>query len=83
MAIRVFLSFVEEGLALVNLFRAQARNQRLDLEFDDYSIKVSFNSTNADYIGRGITGQMTPASRRASCRSSRSAWRRSSGAGPF
>jgi len=58
MAIRAFLSFVEEDINLVNLFRGQARNQRLDLEFDDYSIKVPFDSRNADYIGRGITEQI-------------------------
>jgi antiphage defense system Thoeris ThsB-like protein len=58
MAIRAFLSFVQEDLDLVNLFRGQARNQRFDLEFDDYSIKVPFNSSNVDYIGRGITDQI-------------------------
>ncbi len=58
MAIRAFLSFVEEDLALVRLFRGQAKNERLDLEFDDYSIKVPFNSTNIDYIGRGISAQI-------------------------
>jgi hypothetical protein len=58
MAIRAFLSFVEEDLNLVNLFRGQARNERIDLEFSDYSIKIPFNSTNADYIARGITDQL-------------------------
>ncbi len=58
MGIRSFLSFVEEDLNLVNLFRGQARNERLDLEFADYSIKVPFNSTNEDYIGRGIAEQI-------------------------
>jgi MTH538 TIR-like domain (DUF1863) len=58
MAIRAFLSFVEEDLNLVNLFRGQARNQKFDLEFADYSIKIPFDSTNADYIGRGITEQI-------------------------
>lgn len=58
MAIRAFLSFVEEDLNLVNLFRGQAKNARFDLEFDDYSIKEPFDSRNADYIGRGITEQI-------------------------
>jgi hypothetical protein len=58
MAIRAFLSFVEEDLNLVNLFRGQAKNQDSDLEFSDYSIKIPFDSTNADYIGRGITEQL-------------------------
>src|SRR5438132_18562 len=57
--IRVFLSFVEEDLNLVNLFRGQAKNQGSDLEFADYSIKVPFNSTNVAYISRGITDQIT------------------------
>jgi hypothetical protein len=58
MAIRAFLSFVEEDLNLVNLFRGQAKNQRFDLQFDDYSIKIPFDSNNAEYIGRGIAGQI-------------------------
>ena len=58
MGIRAFLSFVEEDLNLVNLFRGQAKNERFDLAFDDYSIKVPFDSRNADYIGRGIAAQI-------------------------
>lgn len=58
MAIRAFLSFVNEDLNLVNLFRGQAKNERFDLEFGDYSIKEPFDSRNADYIGRGITEQI-------------------------
>ena len=56
--IRSFLSFVEEDLNLVNLFRGQAKNQYSDLEFADYSIKEPYDSNNADYIARGITGQI-------------------------
>lgn len=58
MAIRAFLSFVEEDLNLVNLFRGQAKNESFDLEFEDYSIKEPFDSRNADYIGRGIINQI-------------------------
>jgi hypothetical protein len=58
MAIRAFLSFVEEDLNLVNLFRGQAKKQDSDLEFHDYSIKVPFNSNNVNYIGRGIADQI-------------------------
>ena len=58
MAIRAFLSFVQEDLNLVNLFRGQAKNANNDLEFSDYSIKEPFDSNNADYIGRGILGQL-------------------------
>jgi len=58
MAIRAFLSFVEEDLNLVNLFRGQAKKQDGGLEFHDYSIKIPFNSNIADYIGRGIADQI-------------------------
>ena len=58
MAIRAFLSFVEEDLNMVNLFRGQAKNEALDLEFADYSIKEPFNSRNADYIKQQITAQI-------------------------
>lgn len=56
--IRAFLSFVEEDLNLVNLFRGQAKNENSDLEFADYSIKEPFDSKNANYIARGITDQI-------------------------
>src|SRR5579864_8805798 len=58
MAIRAFLSFVEEDLNLVNLFRGQAKQKDSALEFDDYSIKIPFDSNNAEYIGRGIVAQI-------------------------
>jgi Thoeris protein ThsB, TIR-like domain len=61
MIIRVFLSFVEEDLNLVNLFRGQAKSQRSDLDFHDYSIKQAFNSNNAEYVGRGILDQLKAA----------------------
>ena len=60
--IRVFLSFVEEDLNVVNLFRGQAKNAGSDLEFADYSIKEPFDSTNANYIARGIIDQLRLAS---------------------
>jgi hypothetical protein len=46
----VFLSFVEEDLELVRLFRGQARNKNSSLIFDDYSVKVPYNSSDASYI---------------------------------
>ncbi len=54
MARRVFLSFVEEDLGLVNLFRGQAKSKNNQLEFSDYSVKVPYNSTDADYIKQQI-----------------------------
>ena len=56
--VRAFLSFVEEDLNVVNLFRGQAKSEHSDLEFADYSIKEPFDSRNADYIARGITNQL-------------------------
>jgi DNA-directed RNA polymerase subunit L len=56
--IRAFLSFANEDLNLVNLFRGQAKNESNDLEFADYSIKQPFDSKNADYIGSGIMDQI-------------------------
>lgn len=58
MAIRAFLSFVEEDLAAVNLFRGQAKNQSNTLEFADYSIKEPFDSFNAAYIKQNIKEQI-------------------------
>ena len=46
----IFLSFAEEDLERVRLFRGQARNKNSALSFDDYSVKVPYNSTNAAYI---------------------------------
>ncbi|WP_299290181.1 TIR domain-containing protein [Nitrosopumilus sp.] len=54
MARRVFLSFVEEDIQLVNLFRGQARNSNSDLEFYDFSIKDPYNSENESYIQQQI-----------------------------
>jgi hypothetical protein len=55
MARHVFLSFVEEDLTLVTLFRGQARNRNSALSFDDYSVKDPYNSTRAEYIRSQIT----------------------------
>src|SRR6266511_1300888 len=54
MARHVFLSFVEEDLDLVKLFRGQAKNENNDLEFSDYSVREPFDSANAEYIRRKI-----------------------------
>ncbi|MBU7030162.1 MAG: TIR domain-containing protein [Theionarchaea archaeon] len=51
---RVFLSFRGEDLDLVNLFRGQAKNENLDIDFIDFSLRVPFRSDNAQYIKRGI-----------------------------
>lgn len=50
----VFISFVEEDLAEVNLLRGQAKNENSNLDFNDWSLKGPFDSKNAEYIKRGI-----------------------------
>lgn len=60
--IRTFLSFVEEDLALVNLFRGQAKNKNVDLEFADYSVREPYNSSNATYIKQQITPKISGSS---------------------
>lgn len=62
MAKRVFLSFVEEDLDLVNLFRGQAKNKNSDLEFSDYSVREPYDSDNAAYIRGKIRERIAAAS---------------------
>lgn len=62
MSKRVFLSFVEEDLERVRLFRGQAKNKNSSLNFDDYSVKVPYNSTNAAYIRSKIAEKIRYAS---------------------
>ena len=51
---KIFLSFVEEDIKIVNLFRGQAKNENSDLEFYDFSIKDPYNSENEEYIKQQI-----------------------------
>jgi DNA-directed RNA polymerase subunit L len=62
MPTRVFLSFVEEDLTLVNLFRGQAKNKNNELEFSDYSVKEPYESNNAAYIRTKIRERIAAAS---------------------
>lgn len=50
----VFISFDHEDMNDVNLLRGQAKNDNLDFQFDDHSVKEPFDSVNADYIRRNI-----------------------------
>jgi len=50
----VFISFAYEDVDEVNLLRGQAKSDRTDLQFDDFSVKEAFDSENADYIKRQI-----------------------------
>lgn len=58
----VFISFVEEDLAEVNLLRGQAKNENSNLEFNDWSLKQPFDSENAEYIRRGIRDRIKQSS---------------------
>ena len=46
----VFLSFAYEDIDEVNLLRGQAKNERSDIEFNDWSVREPFDSKRADYI---------------------------------
>jgi hypothetical protein len=50
----VFISFAYEDFEEVNLLQGQAKNDKTDLQFDDFSVKEAFDSDNADYIRRQI-----------------------------
>lgn len=50
----VFISFDHDDIDEVNLLRGQAKNDKLDLQFDDHSLKEPIDSANADYIKRNI-----------------------------
>ncbi len=54
MSVHAFLSFQEEDMDLVRLFRGQAKNQNSDLDFSDYSVKEPINSGRATYIKQKI-----------------------------
>lgn len=60
--IRTFLSFVEEDLSLVNLFRGQAKNKASDLEFADYSVRQPYNSKSVEYIKSQIKPKISGSS---------------------
>ncbi len=51
----IFISFDNDDLDEVNLFRGQAKNESSELSFSDYSIKIPFNSDKAEYIKRMIS----------------------------
>ena len=50
----VFISFDHDDLDKVTLLRGQAKNDRLELEFDDHSLRKPFDSADAEYIRAGI-----------------------------
>lgn len=58
----VFLSFVVEDKPTVEMFRGQAKNKNIDLEFDDYSVQTPFDSNDAAYIRSRIKERINSAS---------------------
>jgi hypothetical protein len=50
----VFISFATEDMDEVNLLRAQAKNEKSDIEFNDHSVQEPYNSDRAEYIRRKI-----------------------------
>jgi hypothetical protein len=58
----VFISFAMEDLDEVNLLRAHAKNERSDIEFNDYSVREPYDSERAGYIRQKITERIERAS---------------------
>ncbi|MFC7736515.1 TIR domain-containing protein [Roseomonas sp. GCM10028921] len=58
----VFISFAAEDLDAVNLLRAQAKNERNDIEFNDHSVKEPYDSSRAEYIKQKISERIERAS---------------------
>jgi hypothetical protein len=58
----VFISFAHEDLDEVNLLRGQAKNDRLDLEFNDRSVHEPYDSDRAEYIRSRLADRINQAS---------------------
>jgi hypothetical protein len=58
----VFISFSFEDVDEVNLLRAQAKNEKSDIEFNDRSVKEAYDSERADYIKRRLAERINQAS---------------------
>lgn len=58
----VFISFSSVDMNEVNLMRGQAKNDGIDLDFSDHSVKKAYNSDKDDYIKRQIRGKIENAS---------------------
>lgn len=50
----VFISFAYEDIDYVNLLRAQAKNEKSSIEFNDWSVSEPFDSERAPYIKQKI-----------------------------
>lgn len=58
----VFISFASEDVDEVNLLRAQAKNENNDIEFNDHSVRVPYNSDRAEYIKSKIKDRINRSS---------------------
>lgn len=58
----VFISFSYEDIDNVNLLRAQAKNEKSPIEFNDWSVSEPFNSERAPYIKQKIGERITQSS---------------------
>jgi len=59
---KVFISFDSDDLDKKRLLVGQAKNENSELDFIDFSLKVPFNSDNAEYIRRGIRERISQSS---------------------
>jgi hypothetical protein len=58
----VFISFSSDDMDEINLMRGQARNDGVELDFSDHSVKKAYNSEQDEYIKRQIRGKIENAS---------------------
>lgn len=58
----VFISFAYEDINDVNLLRAQSKNEKSPIEFNDWSVSEPFNSERAPYIKQKIGERITQSS---------------------
>jgi hypothetical protein len=58
----VFLSFAYEDLSEVNLLRGQAKNEKSDIEFNDWSVQDPYDSDRAPYIKQKIAERIAQSS---------------------
>ena len=58
----VFISFAFEDIDNVNLLRAQAKNEKSPIEFNDWSVSDPINSDRAPYIKQKIGERITQSS---------------------
>lgn len=58
----VFISFATEDMDEVNLLRAHAKNENSDIEFNDHSVRVPYESERADYIKSKIAERINRSS---------------------